>query len=86
MVHAFDTSTWETEAGGSLWVQGNRGLKSEFQDTQGYIEQYCLNKQTNKQTVFLSLLLCMPLGKISILSLLCTVVKLLQPLHSSTEE
>ena len=33
-----------------LWVWGQAGLQSEFQDSQGYIEKPCLkNKQTNKQ-------------------------------------
>jgi hypothetical protein len=35
-----------------FWVQGQPGLQSEFQDSQGYTEKPCLktNKQTNKQT------------------------------------
>jgi hypothetical protein len=40
--------TQEAEAGGSLWVQGQSGLQSEFQDSQGYTEKPCLEKQ-NKQ-------------------------------------
>jgi hypothetical protein len=37
-----------------FWVQGQSGLQSEFQDSQGYTEKTCLektktNKQTNKQ-------------------------------------
>jgi hypothetical protein len=40
VAHAFDPSTWEAEAGGSL----------EFQDSQGYSEKPCLKKtKTNKQ-------------------------------------
>jgi hypothetical protein len=36
-----------------FWVQGQPGLQSEFQDSQGYTEKPCLkkskqNKQTNK--------------------------------------
>jgi hypothetical protein len=46
-----------------FWVWGQRGLQSEFQDSQGYSETPCLktNKQTNKQTTTKS---CwkMPLG------------------------
>ena len=38
--HAFDFSTWETEAG--LWHGGQPGLRSEFQDSQDYIEKPCL--------------------------------------------
>jgi hypothetical protein len=31
-----------------FWVQGQPGLQSEFQDSQGYTEKPCLEKQTNK--------------------------------------
>jgi hypothetical protein len=31
-----------------LWVRGQPGLQSEFQDSQGYTEKPCLEKQTNK--------------------------------------
>jgi hypothetical protein len=54
VAHTFNPSTWEAEAGGFL-VQVQPGLQSEFQDSQGYTEKHCLekqNKQTNKQTVF----------------------------------
>jgi hypothetical protein len=37
MVHAFNPSTWEAEAGGFL-------SSSEFQDSQGYTEKPCLEK------------------------------------------
>jgi ribosomal protein L33 len=63
--HTYDPSTWEAEAGGFLWVQGQLGLWSKFQGSQGYTEKKnkkqkqkrcetkkpCLenNKQTNKQ-------------------------------------
>jgi hypothetical protein len=33
-----------------FWVRGHPGLQSEFQDSQGYTEKPCLEKQTNKQT------------------------------------
>jgi hypothetical protein len=33
-----------------FWVWGQPGLQSEFQDSQGYTEKPCLEKQTNKQT------------------------------------
>jgi hypothetical protein len=34
-----------------FWVQGQPGLQSEFQDSQGYTEKPCLEKQKpNKQT------------------------------------
>jgi hypothetical protein len=36
-----------------FWVQGQSGLQSEFQDSQGYTEKPCLEKQkqTNKKTL-----------------------------------
>ena len=35
---------------GSLWIQGQPGLHSEFQDSQGYTEKHCLkNKNKTKQ-------------------------------------
>ena len=46
VVKSFNPSTQEAEAGGSLWVQGQPGLQSEFQDSQGcYIEKPCLKKE-----------------------------------------
>jgi len=36
----------EAEAGGSLWVQVQPDLQSEFQDSQNYTEKPCLEKQT----------------------------------------
>ena len=33
-----------------FWVQGQPGLQSEFQDSQGYTGRYFPEKQTNKQT------------------------------------
>jgi hypothetical protein len=48
VAHAFNPSTCEAEAGR---FQGQPGLQSEFQDSQGYTEKSCLEKQTNKQKV-----------------------------------
>jgi hypothetical protein len=53
VVHAFNPSTQEAEAGGFLSSR-LAGLQSEFQDSQGYTEKPCLEKnkkqkQTNKQ-------------------------------------
>jgi hypothetical protein len=45
MAHTFNPSTWEAEAGGSLWVWGQPGLQSKFQDSQGY------NSKTNTDMV-----------------------------------
>jgi hypothetical protein len=33
-----------------FWVQGQPGLQSEFQDSQGYTEKPCLGKKQNKNT------------------------------------
>ena len=49
-MHAFNPSTWEAEAGGSLWVQDQPVLQSEFWESQGYTEKLCLERQKNKQT------------------------------------
>ena len=50
MAHAFHPSTQEAEAEGSLWVQDQSGLQSEFQNSQEYAEKPCLVKpnQTNQ--------------------------------------
>jgi hypothetical protein len=53
VAHAFNPSTREAEAGRFLSLS-QPGLQSEFQDSQGYTEKPCLekqnkNKQTNKQ-------------------------------------
>jgi hypothetical protein len=44
--HAFNPSTVEAEAGRFL-TQGQPGLQSEFQDSQGYTEKPCLKKKKN---------------------------------------
>jgi hypothetical protein len=38
----------EAEAGGSLWVWGQPGLKREFQASQGYMEKPCLKTPCRK--------------------------------------
>ena len=48
VAHTFNPSTQEAEAGGSLWVRGQPGRQSEFQDNQDYTEKHYLEKQ-NKQ-------------------------------------
>jgi hypothetical protein len=45
VVHAFNSITWETEAGGFLWIQG---LYIEFQPRKGCVVGSCLNKQTEQ--------------------------------------
>lgn len=44
MAHVFKPSTQESEAGGL----GQSGPQSEFQDSQGYTEKPCLEKQQQK--------------------------------------
>ena len=49
---SFNPRTWEAEAGRSLWVQGQPGLPSAFQNSQGCTEKLCLNthkKKSNSQ-------------------------------------
>jgi hypothetical protein len=45
-VHAFNPSTWEAEAGRFLSLRP----ACEFQDSQGYTEKPCREKQKQKQT------------------------------------
>ena len=48
--HAFNPSTQATEAGGSLGVQGQPGLQSEFQNSLGCAERLSKkNKTTTKE-------------------------------------
>lgn len=49
VAHTFDPSTREAKAGGSLWVPGQPGLQSEFQDSQGYPEKPYLQKPNNNK-------------------------------------
>jgi hypothetical protein len=45
VVHTFNPSTWEVEAGGFLSSRKfEPSLQSEFQDSQGYTEKPCLKK------------------------------------------
>jgi hypothetical protein len=46
VAYAFNPSTWEAEAGG---FRGQLSLHSEFQDSQGYTEKPCLEKQQQQQ-------------------------------------
>lgn len=46
-LHAFNSGTWEAEAGEFLWVWGQPG-QNEFQNNQGYKKQ---NKQTNNPNI-----------------------------------
>ena len=49
VVLAFNPSIQHSEAGGSLWVRGQSGLQSVFQDSQGYKDKPCLKRQNKKQ-------------------------------------
>ena len=50
VVHTFNSSTWETEAGGSLWVWDQPSLQSEFQERPGLNKTPSWNTKSNKQT------------------------------------
>ena len=54
MQHAFSPSTQEAEAGGALWVQGQPGLQSEFQDSLAYTEKPWLKKPKKKKKFHLT--------------------------------
>lgn len=49
-MNAFDPNTQETETGGALLVQGQLGIQSEYQASQGYGERSCQNKTEKKTT------------------------------------
>ena len=52
VVHAFNPSSWEAEAGRYLLVQGQHGLQSKFQDRlQSYRE--ILSQKTQKKKIYL---------------------------------
>jgi hypothetical protein len=53
VAHAFNPSTQETEADGSLWVRDQPGLQSEIQDSQGYKEKHCLEPYPPPQIMLL---------------------------------
>jgi hypothetical protein len=44
VVHAFTPSTDRRQRQADLWVEGQPGLQSKFQDSQGYTEKPCLRK------------------------------------------
>jgi hypothetical protein len=48
VVHAFNPSTWEAEAGRFFLIWGQPGLQSKLQDSQGYTEKPCLEKNKQK--------------------------------------
>jgi hypothetical protein len=46
----FNPSTQVEDASEYMWVRGQPGPQSEFQDSQGYIVKPCLKKPTNQLT------------------------------------
>jgi hypothetical protein len=48
VAHNFNPSTQKAEAAAFLWVRGQPGLQSEFQDSQGYTEKPCFEKTKTK--------------------------------------
>jgi hypothetical protein len=54
MAHASNLNAWKAEAGPSLWVQGQPGIQSEFQDSQGYVERPYLKTQNNNNKALLT--------------------------------
>jgi hypothetical protein len=48
VVHTFNPSTGKAEAGGSLRIQGQPDLQTEFQDSQGYKLRPWLKNKKNK--------------------------------------
>lgn len=50
MVHIYNSSPEESEAGGLLWVLGHSGLYSGFQFCLYYIIGSCLNNKNNNNT------------------------------------
>jgi hypothetical protein len=55
VAHAFNLSSWEAEAA-NFWVWGQPGLLSKFQDSQGYTEKPCLEKQNNNKILYTAFL------------------------------
>ena len=54
VTHAFDPTTRDAEAAGSLWVWGQPGLQNEFQDSESYREKPCLTNQKLNDVTFLN--------------------------------
>jgi hypothetical protein len=50
VTHTFNPSTQEAETSGSLWVQGQPDLQSEFQDNQDYTEKPCLKEKKKESS------------------------------------
>lgn len=50
-MHTSNPNTWETEAGGCLWVLDQSSLQSGLQDSQGYKEEPGLKTNNNTHTI-----------------------------------
>jgi hypothetical protein len=50
-MYTFNSITQEAEAGGSLGVQGQPGLQSEFQDSYGYTKKPSLEETTTNKPI-----------------------------------
>ena len=49
--HAFNLSSGEAEAGGSLWILGQPGPQRKLQDSQSYTEKPCLEGEKKNPEV-----------------------------------
>jgi hypothetical protein len=56
-VYVINPSTWKAEASRCSWVQGQPGLQTEFQDSQGYTEKLSLQKENPKKIKKVKLIL-----------------------------
>ena len=48
-VHAFSPSTQEAKQV-DLWIPGYRGIHREFQNSQGYVERLCLERERERES------------------------------------
>jgi hypothetical protein len=51
VAHPFNPSTWEAKRQEDFWVRGQPDLQNEFQDSQGYTEKPCLEKQKKTKSI-----------------------------------
>jgi hypothetical protein len=76
--HTFNPSTWEAETVGCLWTQGQPGLQSEVQDSQGYIEK-TLSRKTKTTKVLCGIYLDVCVS-------VCAYVWMLVPVYAWTQK
>jgi hypothetical protein len=65
VVHTFNPSTREAEAGGSLGIQGQPGLQSKFQDSQSYTKSIRGLEGVATTTLLVPLLYFLALGVVT---------------------